>query len=312
MNQITGIHHVTAITGDPQANLDFYTAVLGMRLVKKSVNQNMPGTYHLFFADAAGTPGTDLTFFPWPDSPPVHPGIGLSTEVALAIPAGSVRYWRLRLAELGVTIDAEENRRGEPAVLLRDPFGQQIALVATRDERDFAPWTKSAVPPEHQVRGLHSVRLWERDLALTTSFLIDVLGFHSMGESDGWHRFGVSDGGSGKHVDIREIPDAERGRWGVGGIHHVAWRVKDEADQLEIRERVQSAHRRPTEVIDRFWFRSVYFLEPGGVLFEIATDGPGFGIDERAETVGEHLALPPWLEPQRETIEAELPTLITA
>ena len=312
MNEITGIHHVTAITGDAQANLDFYTRVLGMRLVKKSVNQDSPDTYHLFYADADGNPGTDLTFFPWPDSAPVHPGIGLSMEVSLAVPSASVAYWRQRMLDHAVAIDGEEDRRGEHAMLLRDPFGQRLALVATSDAREFTAWNKSPVPAEHQIRGLHAVRLWERDRASTESFLLNTLGFHSMGNDNGWHRYGVADGGSGKHLDIREISSGERGRWGVGGIHHVAWRVKDDAAQLVVRERVLNAHRRPTDVIDRFWFHSVYFLEPGGVLFEVATDGPGFAIDESAETLGEHLVLPPWLEPSREEIEAELPPLSVA
>jgi glyoxalase family protein len=309
MNEILGIHHVTAITGSAQDNLDFYTHVLGLRLVKKSVNQDSPDTYHLFFADANGTPGTDLTFFPWADSPRVRNGVGLAVEVSLAIPHGSASYWRRRLTELGATITGEEIRRSEFAIMLHDPFGQPLALVEAADTRDFAPWTRSAVPVEHQIRGLHSVRLWERDLALTEDFLVHVLGFNSMGEDSGWHRYGVDSGGSGKHIDIREIPSAERGRWGVGGIHHVAWRVTDDDAQLAVRERIQDAHRRPTEVIDRFWFRSVYFLEPGGVLFELATDGPGFAIDESADTLGEHLVLPPWLESQRAEIEAALPML---
>lgn len=311
MSEILGIHHITAITGAAQTNLDFYTQVLGMRLVKKSVNQDVPDTYHLFFADGDGTPGTDLTFFPWADSPAVQPGIGLALELSLAIGPGSADYWNTRLGTHGVTIDSDELRRGERTLVFKDPFGQPVALVEISSERSFVPWEKSPVPVEHQIRGLHSVRLWERDLALTESFLINVLGFTDMGEESGWHRYGVGDGGSGTFLEIRELTDASRGRWGIGGIHHVAWRVKDEASQLAARQRIEAAHRRPTEVIDRFWFHSVYFLEPGGVLFEIATDGPGFAIDESPETLGEHLVLPPWLEERRSEIEAALPPLTT-
>jgi glyoxalase family protein len=306
---ITGIHHVTAITGDAQTNLNFYTGVLGMRLVKKSVNQDAPDTYHLFYADANGHPGADLTFFPWPDSPAVQPGVGLAVEVALAVPAQSLNFWSERLLQHSVRTAGIKRRRHEQALTLYDPFGFEIALVATNDSREFTAWNNSLVPVEHQILGLHSVRLWERDLALTQQFLVDVLGFSPMGEEDGWYRYGVHGGGSGKHLDIRELPTEQRGRWGVGGIHHVAWRVPDDATELAVRERIALAHRRPTEVIDRFWFRSVYFLEPGGVLFEIATDGPGFTADESLATLGEQLVLPPWLEQRRGEIEARLPQL---
>ena len=309
MSGITGLHHVTAITGDAQANLDFYTGVLGMRLVKRTVNQDVPDTYHLFYADAAGSPGTDLTFFPWADSPPVHPGIGLAMEVSLAVRPGSLGYWAERLLAQGVSTTPVEVRFGANALPLRDPHGFPMALVETSDTREFTAWERSPVPAEHQILGLHSVRLWERELSLSASFLTDVLGFTSFGEENGWYRYGVLDGGSGRHLDIREVPDGERGRWGVGGVHHVAWRVPDDATELAVRERVAAARRRPTEVIDRFWFHSVYFLEPGGVLFELATDGPGFTADESVETLGERLVLPPWFEAQRAEIEAVLKPL---
>ena len=309
MADITGIHHITAISGDARENLEFYTTVLGMRLVKKSVNQDDPGTYHLFYADADGHPGTDLTFFPFQHSPPGRLGIGLGVEIALAIPDGSVEYWSRRLQEADVKIGAIEPRRGDRALTFEDPHSQRLALVETRDARDFTPWDKSPVPADLQIVGLHAVRLWERELALTASFLTNVLEFENYGESDGWHRFGVAGGGSGKHLEIRELPQGTRGAWGVGTMHHVAWRVADESVELRVRERIAHAHRRPTEVIDRFWFKSVYFLEPGGVLFEIATDGPGFATDEDPAHLGEQLVLPPWLEPQRREIEAVLPKL---
>jgi glyoxalase family protein len=309
MADITGIHHVTAICGDAQENLDFYTGVLGMRLVKRSVNQDDPRTYHLFYADADGSPGTDLTFFPWRDAPKGRLGHGLGVEISLAIPYDSVDFWTRRLREHGVTIDAVETRRGEQAIVFSDPHGQHLSLTATRDPRDFTAWDKSAVPAEKQILGLHAVRAWERDLASTVSFLTSTLEFSYYGEEDGWHRYGVDGGGSGKHIELRETPGVERGAWGVGTMHHVAWRIPDDATELRVRARVLEAHRRPTEVIDRFWFHSVYFLEPGGVLFEIATDGPGFTADEDLAHLGEKLVLPPWLEPRRTTIEAELAVL---
>jgi glyoxalase family protein len=309
MSDITGIHHITAISGDAQENLDFYTGVLGMRLVKKSVNQDDPGTYHLFYADAAGHPGTDLTFFPFRHSAPGRLGVGLGVEICLAIPDGSFEYWSQRLSEQGAKLGDAETRRGERTITLTDPHGQRLALVETAEERQYEPWPRSPVPADRQIVGLHSVRAWERDLAATASFLTELLEFESHGEENGWHRFGVYGGGSGKHIELRELPDVPRGAWGVGTMHHVAWRVADESVELKVRERIARAHRRPTEVIDRFWFKSVYFLEPGGVLFELATDGPGFTTDESLEHLGEQLVLPPWLEPQRRQIESALPPL---
>ena len=309
MSTVTGIHHITCIAGDAQENVAFYTGTLGMRLVKKSVNQDVPDTYHLFYADGEGHPGADLTFFPWPKLPPVQKGAGLAVEVSLAIPKGSLEYWEDRLATAGANTGDREVRHGEHALRLTDPHGLELALVETGDEREFAPWSQSPVPPANQIRGLHAVRLWERDVAQTASFLVETMGFAMVGEENGWRRYAIAGGGSGRHLDIRAMPNEQRGSWGTGGVHHVAWRVPDDATELAVRERLAAAKRRPTEVIDRFWFKSVYFLEPGGVLFEIATDGPGFAVDEDLATLGEHLVLPPWLEPHRREIEDALPPL---
>jgi glyoxalase family protein len=311
MRNVGGLHHVTAIAGPAQENLDFYAGVLGMRLVKKSVNQDDPGTYHLFYADAVGHPGSDLTFFPWSRVAPRREGHGLSTEVSLAVPPESLDYWERRLAHYGVTIGKREQRFGHRALPVVDPHGLRVALVESANAlaREFEPWNGSPVPVERQIRGLESARLLERDLTLTTSFLTTVLGFQHLGTEGPWHRYGVGSGGSGSYVDIQAAGDAGRGAWGVGSIHHLAWRVEDEGHQLEVRQQVDDAGRRPTPVIDRFWFQSVYFLEPGGVLFELATDGPGFAVDEDPMHLGESLVLPPWLEPQRAAIEQVLPRL---
>jgi glyoxalase family protein len=309
MSDITGLHHVTAISGDAQENLDFYTGILGMRLVKRSVNQDSPGTYHLFYADAEGHPGSDLTFFPWPEMAPAQPGVGLAMEVSLAVPPGSLDYWSERLRRYRVTATELEVRRGGRVLPLTDAHGMSVALAETSDPREFAPWEQSPVPVERQILGLHSVRLWERDLALTSTFLTDVMRFASLGEENGWSGFALAGGGSGRFLEIRELPQTARGNWGVGGIHHVAWRVPDDETELAVRERIEQARRRPTEVIDRFWFKSVYFLEPGGVLFELATDGPGFAVDEDPASLGERLVLPPWLEEHRVEIESSLPVL---
>jgi glyoxalase family protein len=309
MSSITGLHHVTAIAGDPQENLDFYSGILGMRLVKKSVNQDVPDTYHLFYADAEGHAGSDLTFFPWPDMGPGRQGVGLTNEVSLAVPAGSLAYWSERLAAHGVRTGELTVRFGERVLPFTDPHGLALALVETSDPREFTAWQGSRVPEAMQIRGLHGVRLAQRSLAPTRDFLLKGLGFSEVGEESGWHRYALPGGGSGRFLDVIETPAAARGSWGVGSVHHIAWRVPDDAGEREALVRVRGAGGHPTDVIDRFWFKSVYFKEPGGALFEIATDGPGFAIDEPTAVLGERLILPPWLESQRAEIEQGLPPL---
>jgi len=280
-----------------------------MRLVKRSVNQDDPGTYHLFYADAEGAPGTDLTFFPWEQLAPPQLGYGLAVEVALEIPSGSVDYWAKRLERYGTTLGAVEHRFGNRAVPLTDPHGLHVALIESPagTMRRSTPWDGSEVPGERQIRGLYGARLWERDVAPTTEFVTGVLGFERLAAEDGWVRYGFLDATG--VIDIREAPTPHRGAWGVGAVHHLAWRVDDEAHQLAMRQRIEASGRRPTPVIDRFWFKSVYFLEPGGVLFEIATDGPGFAVDEDRDHLGESLVLPPFLESRRADIERVVPPL---
>ncbi len=307
MDRVNGLHHITAIAGPAQENLDFYAGVLGMRLVKRSVNQDDTGTYHLFYADAEGHPGSDLTFFPWSDIAPPRMGHGLAVEVSLEVPPGSLEYWASRLEHYGVRFGAGEQRFGRKTMPLSDPHGLRVALVEDPAPRSFTPWDGSAVPGERQVRGLHGARLWERSTMQTAVFLTDVLGFRLIAEEAGWHRFGFEDAAG--VVDVRETPGEPRGAWGVGSVHHLAWRVADPDHQLRMRGRVENAGAHPTPVIDRFWFQSVYFREPGGVLFELATDGPGFAVDEDKEHLGETLVLPPWLEPARHQIEKNLPPL---
>ena len=314
MDNVRGLHHVTAISGPAQENLDFYAGVLGMRLVKKTVNQDDPGTYHLFYADAEGHPGTDLTFFPWAQMAPSRDGYGLSMEVSLAVPPGSLVFWSARLQRHGIKTGEGEMRFGQHVLPVTDPHGLRVALVESEDSlgRPFTPWEESPVEAEHQIRGLESARLTEQDSAVTRSFLIDRMGFSHAGTEGEWHRFAIGEGGSGKYVDVRETPLARRGAWGTGSIHHLAWRVDDEAHQLAVREQIAASVGRVTPVIDRFWFKSVYFPEPGGVLFELATDGPGFAVDEDPQHLGETLVLPPWLEARRAEIEAVLPKLTMA
>lgn len=308
---VNGLHHITAIAGPAQENLDFYLGVLGMRLVKKSVNQDDPGTYHLFYADAEGRPGTDLTFFPWAQLAPPRLGHGLAVEVGLEVPFGSLPYWAARLQKYGARLDPEETRFGAKVLPVTDPHGLRLALTEGNQQstRPFTPWEDSSVAAEHQVRGLHHGRLWERDEAATVRFLTGVLGFERLGSEHGWTRYGFKDAWGA--VDIREARDVPRGAWGVGSVHHLAWRVDDDAHQLAVRGQIENAGTGATPVIDRFWFRSVYFREPGGVLFELATDGPGFAADEDPSHLGESLVLPPWLEASRTRIEEVLPPLRT-
>ena len=307
MRPVNGLHHITAICGKAQENVDFYAGVLGMRLVKKSVNQDDPGTYHLFYADAAGHPGTDLTFFPWEQLAAPQMGHGLAVEVQLEVPNGSLSYWVARLQKHGAAAAAVETRFGRQVLPVTDPHGMKVALVADETKRPFEAWDDSTVPKDHQVRGLYGARVWERDAAATASFVEDTMGFQRVGEEGGWTRYGFPNASG--YLDILATPNERRGRWGIGAVHHLAWRVDDDGHQLAVRQQVDAAGAGPTPVIDRFWFKSVYFKEPGGVLFELATDGPGFAVDEDPAHLGETLVLPPFLQPYREKIEAVLPPI---
>jgi glyoxalase family protein len=309
MNAVHGLHHITAIAGPAQENLDFYAGILGMRLVKRSINQDDPGTYHLFYADAEGHPGTDLTFFPWAQMARPRPGHGLAVEVALEVAAGSLAWWGARLERYGVRIDPIEQRFGDRVLPLADVHGMRVALVESARGlmRPFAPWTGSPIPEDRQIRGLYGARLWERSEVETAAFMIDALGFRELASDAGWTRYGF-DTHPGV-VDIRETPNERRGAWGVGAVHHLAWSVTDLAYELAVRGQIEAAGGHATEVIDRFWFKSVYFREPGGVLFEIATEGPGFAVDEDPSHLGETLVLPPWYEPSRGEIASALPPL---
>jgi glyoxalase family protein len=308
MARVNGLHHITAIAGPAQENLDFYAGVLGMRLVKKSINQDDPGTYHLFYADAEGHPGSDLTFFPWAHLAPSRIGHGLAVEVALEIPPDTLTFWGSRLEKYGAQIEAVESRFGERVLPIVDPHGLRVSLVEASTPRQlFTPWDGGPVEPSYQIRGLHGARLWERELAPTTKFLTGALGFEVLGTEGGWTRYGFKDAAG--VVDLRETPEARRGAWGVGSVHHLAWRVDDDTHQLTVRSQAEAAGAHVTPVIDRFWFKSVYFKEPGGVLFELATDGPGFAVDEDPQHLGESLVLPPWFESSRREIEAALPPL---
>jgi glyoxalase family protein len=308
-SRVHGIHHVTAFAGDPLENLHFYTGVLGLRLVKKSVNQDDPGTYHLFFADRVGTPGTDMTFFPWARAHPGKRGAGQVVDVPFVVPAASLDFWRERLSEEGVSVVDEEPFFGEASVRFTDPHGMAVVLVGSDAPRAFEAWNGSPVAAEHQIRGFHSVRTLVRSLDGSRRVLEDGLGFRHHGEQDGRHRFIVGDGNPGEIIDVIVDANAPSGSFGPGVVHHVAWRVADDDEELRVRGQIEDMGLGPTPPIDRFWFKSVYFREPGGVLYELATDGPGFERDEDMTALGEKLILPPWLEPKRAAIEAALPDL---
>ncbi|HSU85923.1 MAG TPA: VOC family protein, partial [Chthoniobacterales bacterium] len=237
MKPIRGLHHITAIAGPAQENLDFYAGVLGMRLVKKSVNQDDPGTYHLFYADAEGHPGSDLTFFPWPQLAPHRAGYGLSTEVSLAVPPGSLTFWSERLQSAGTALRPIETRFGERVLPLVDPHGLPLALVESESSlgRGFAPWERSPIPLEYQIRGLECARLVEAALEPTVAFLTAGLGFHEVGREAEWIRFGLGEATSGQYIDLRDLPDGRRGAWGTGSVHHLAWRVENDEHELEVR-----------------------------------------------------------------------------
>ncbi|MGH2371937.1 MAG: ring-cleaving dioxygenase, partial [bacterium] len=307
-----GIHHVTAIAGDPQRNVDFYVGTMGLRLVKRSVNQDDPGTYHLFYADALGHPGTDLTFFPWRDARRGWQGNGQAVTVGLAIPEGALGFWATRLAQAGLEVRTENGPFGEDVIAFSDPDGLRLELVAGpgTDERAlWAPWAEGPVPVEMAIRGFHYVAVQEAGVEPTLGFVTGVLGFRRIAEAGGRLRLATGTGESGGFLDLLPRPGERHGRVAVGTVHHVAWRTPDDGEQRKWWERIGEVNASLSPIIDRFWFRSIYFREPGGVLFEIATDGPGFTADEAPEGLGSRLILPPWLEPQRAQIESTLPAL---
>jgi glyoxalase family protein len=306
--QTTGIHHVTAIAGEPQRNVGFYVGLLGLRMVKKTVNFDDPGTYHLYYGDWAGTPGTIMTFFPWPRAPHGRIGAGQLTVTSFSIPAASLGYWTERLVEAGVRFEKPEDRFGETVLRLSDPDGLRLELVAAADDRREG-WADGPAPAEHAVRGFHHVTLAVADPPRTAKLMTGTLGFRQAGETEGRTRYEAGEGGPGNTVDLADGTGFLRGTMGVGTVHHVAFRVPDEETQLELREKVAALGYNVTPVLDRNYFRSIYFREPGGVLFEMATDPPGFAVDEVPGHLGESLKLPPWLESRRERLEETLPPL---
>ncbi len=304
-----GLHHVTAIARDPQANVDFYTQTLGLRLVKQTVNFDAPDAYHLYYGDAAGTPSSLLTFFPWPGIPTGRQGAGLMTATAFSVPETSLGWWHERLKALEVDVDAPVTRGSEEVLSFRDPDGMVIDLVASvGDVR--SGWDGVAdIPADHAVRGLYAATLSERQLDPSASMLTDLLGMTLEAEQGDRTRFGMPGGASGGGlVDIQAGVTAP-GRQAAGTVHHVAFRAPDLETMTRWQQELLSQGVGVTQILDRQYFTSIYFREPGGVLFEIATDQPGFATDEPLLELGRHLKLPPWLEPSRDQIAAALPAL---
>lgn len=304
----TGLHHVTAIAGDPQRNADFYLRTLGLRLVKTTVNFDVPDTYHLYYGDQSGRPGTLMTFFPWSDVPPGRHGNGQATNTAFSVPAASIGWWKQHLTSAGIEVSEVFSRDGEEALSFHDPDGLNLSLVAHPQEDPRDPWDNGTIPAEHGIRGLHSVTLSVSTEDATVAML-EELGLISAGQEGNRLRFAAGDGGAGALVDILVTPDAPPGLVAGGTVHHVAWRAPDGETQKEWRSELVDRGVNVTSILDRQYFRSIYFREPGGTLLEIATDQPGFAIDEPLLELGRALKLPPWLEPNREEIAAALPKL---
>ncbi len=307
---MSGIHHITAIAGDPLKNFGFYTRDLGLRFVKKTVNFDDPATYHFYYGDETGRPGTILTFFPWEGAPEGRRGVGETHQTAFRIPQRSLGYWTQRFIEKGIKFEALEKRFGESVLAFSDPDGMALALVGTATAEQEPAWSNGDVPSEHAIRGFHGVTFLLDDATRTAKILIDVFGFRETGREGSVIRFKAPRTAEGSVVDIYEAKGFLRGNQGRGSVHHIAFRAKDDAEQKSMAQKLVNDHGlHPTEQKDRNYFRSIYFREPGGVLFEIATDIPGFAVDEPVQTLGRDLKLPSFLEPHRKEIEDVLPEL---
>ena len=305
-----GIHHVTAIAGDPARNLNFYKRDLGLRFVKRTVNFDDPSTYHFYFGDANGSPGTILTFFVWPKAVAGSRGGGEVHQTAFRGPLSSLDYWTKRLTERGISCQAMETRFGEPALPFSDPDGMRLMLVGVAGAESEPAWSNGEIPKEYAIRGFHGATLVLDSAERTGAILTDVLGFREVGREGALTRFAASDEAKGGLIDLQEKRGLVKGHQGRGSVHHIAFRAADDTQQAMMSEKLKSAHERhPTEQKDRNYFRSIYFREPGGILFEIATDIPGFAVDESVDMLGRSLKLPNFLEARRSEIESVLPVL---
>jgi len=305
---IAGLHHVTAIASDPQRNLDFYTEALGLRFVKRTINFDDPGTYHFYFGDDLGSPGTILTFFPWPHAARGSVGVGETSATAFSVPVGSLEFWEKRLLAAGVPVERQAERFGDGVLSFSDPDGMRLELIGHADAPKAHPARTSEVPPEYAIRGFFGVSLCEAGFEMTAAVL-EKMGFQRSGNEGNRYRFSAPGSALGRHIDVLVQPQLAYGNMGAGSVHHIAFRASDDAAQLAWRETIGALPLDVTPVLDRTYFHSIYFREPGGVLFEIATDPPGFSFDEPVEALGESLRLPGWLEAKRNVIENVLPPI---
>jgi glyoxalase family protein len=306
-NHITGLHHLTAIATDAQANIDFYAGLLGLRLVKKTVNFDDPSAYHLYYGDEAGTPGSIITFFYWPGAPRGQIGTGQITAITFSSPEKSLDYWRDRLQRHDVTVE-RHTRFGEEVLAFSDPDGIPVEIVAVANDARRV-WTGAGIPAEHSLRGMHTAELTLSDSGPTSELLIELMGYTLVRRDGNRARYEAAPGGSGRYVDVIGGAKAPRGSGGAGTIHHIAFRVADDAAELDMQDRLIKGGYHVSDVRDRDYFRSIYYRERGGILFEIATDIPGFAVDEPAASLGTALKLPKQFEAHRKEIESMLPQL---
>jgi glyoxalase family protein len=309
MQNVQGLHHITAIASDPQANIDFYHNILGQRLVKRTVNFDDPGTYHFYYADEIGTPGTILTFFPWRHMKRGVKGNGEATAVSYNIPSSSVDYWQDRLTAHGISLGERQARFGQDLLTFSDPDGMVVELVVNDDPAAVQVWDDGPIPAEYVIRGFHGVTAWVNQSQPTADLLVGQMGYELVGQEGARTRFRGASNDVGLYVDLLERPGQPMAQMGAGSIHHVAFRTVDDEEQQEYLTKLRQQGYNVSPVMDRQYFHSIYFRAPSGVLFEIATDAPGFLYDEPVSDLGMSLKLPPWLEPNRVQIERAVPEI---
>jgi len=309
ISSILGLHHITAIAGNAQQNFNFYTKTIGLRLVKKTVNFDDPGTYHLYYGDETGSAGTILTFFPWDGIGAGTEGVGMATEIGYSVPAGSFDFWLNRFKENNVATAEISERFGEQFLAFKDPDGLSLSLIVANNEDFRSPWETDQIKKDTATKGFHSTTLSLERIDETAKVLTDIFGYRLLSQEGNRYRFITDTVENSAIVDLLELPDGKRGRNAAGTNHHVAFRVKNEDIQMEFREKILSKNLQITPKIDRDYFFSLYFREPGGVLFEIATDNPGFTVDEPLSELGTHLMLPHQHDHLRAELEKTLPKL---